>query len=67
MYLTYVTGGEGISKRNGLCPEGAAVSENEFQWLPAEVNLGVASGPWRRSVASIDLANRPQSGFNIQA
>ena len=67
MYLTYVGGWERISKRNDLCPEGAAVSENEFQWLPAEVNLGVSSGPWRRSVASIDLANRPQSDVNVRA
>ena len=49
-------GREGISQRNGLWPEEAAGSENEFQWPSAEVNLEVASGPWRRSVASIDLA-----------
>ena len=60
-------GGEEISKRKGLWPEEAAGSENEFQWLPAEVNWGVASGPWRRSVASIDLANRPQSNVNAKA
>ena len=67
IYLTYMGGGAGISKRNGLWPEEAAGSENEFQWLPAEVNLGVASGPWRRSGASIDLANRPQSNVNAKA
>ena len=66
-YLTYVVGREEISKRNGLWPEEAAGSENEFQWLPPEVNWGEASGLRRWYVASFDLANRPQSYVNIRA
>ena len=67
IYLTYMGSDAGISKGNGLWPEEAAGSENEFQWLPAEVNWGVVSGPWLRSVASIDLTNRPQPYVNVRA